>query len=134
VWGGLIIRRRSVAERGGCFQRRLHVCLFVSVCVCVCVFVCLIVRTISSERLNVGQSNLAIRYAVQKSRPSSKVKVKGQGYEGQKKTKKTAESSPLTMRSRACIVARPYAASIKGRYHCVATQGVTSYAGGKISA
>jgi len=31
---------------------------------------------------------LAVRYTVQKSRPNSKVKVKGQGHQGQKKTKK----------------------------------------------
>jgi len=37
--------RRSVAERGGCFQRRLFVCLSV----------CLFVIMITSERLNVGQ-------------------------------------------------------------------------------
>jgi len=43
-----------------------------------------LVRTITSERLNIGRSNLALRYAVQKSRPSSKVKVKGQGHQGQK--------------------------------------------------
>ena len=44
----------------------------------VCLSVCMFVRMITSERLNIGQSNLAIRYIVQKSRPSSKVKVKGQ--------------------------------------------------------
>jgi len=63
-----ITRRRSVAKRGGCFQRRLFICQFVYQFVC----------TITSERLNVGRSNLAIRYAVQKSRSSSKFKVKGQ--------------------------------------------------------
>jgi len=75
----------------------------------VCWFVCLFVRTITSERLNVGQSNLTFSYTVQKSRPSSKVKVKGQNSRspGAKK-RKTAESSPLTMHSRACAVARPY--------------------------
>ena len=83
-------------KRGGCFQRRLFACQFVSVFVC----------TITSERLNIGRSNLAVRYTVQKSPPSSKVKVKGQGHQGQKKT---AQSSPLTMHSRACAVARPYA-------------------------
>jgi len=64
----LVTHRRSVAERGGRFQRRLFLCQFVR----------LFVRAITSERLNVGRSNLALRYIVQKSRPSSKVKVKGQ--------------------------------------------------------
>jgi len=39
----VITHRRSVAKRGGCFQRRLFVCQFVSV----------FVRTITSERLNI---------------------------------------------------------------------------------
>jgi len=39
---------------------------------------------ITSERLNLGRSNLAVRYIVQKSRRSSKVKIKGQGHQGQK--------------------------------------------------
>jgi len=39
---------------------------------------------------------LAVRCTVQKSRPSSNVKAKGQGHREQK-TKKNAESSPLTM-------------------------------------
>jgi len=38
--------RRSIEERGACFQRRLFVSLPVSVC--------LFVRTITSERLNIG--------------------------------------------------------------------------------
>ena len=40
----LIAHRRSIAERGGCFHRRLFVRLFVS----------LFVNTITAERLNVG--------------------------------------------------------------------------------
>jgi len=44
-------------------------------------------RTITSERLNVGRSNVAVRYVVQKYRPSSKVKVEGQGHQGQKNEK-----------------------------------------------
>jgi len=63
----LITHRRSVAKRDGYFQRRLFVCQ------CVCLS-----ARLTSERLNVGRSNLAVRYIVQKSRPSSKVKVKGQ--------------------------------------------------------
>jgi len=68
-------------EARWCFQRRLFVCL------CVCLSVCLCVCTITSERLNIGRSNLAVRYIVQKSRPSSKVKVKGEGHQGQKNEK-----------------------------------------------
>ena len=60
--------RRSIAEPGGCSQRHLFVCLSV----------CLFVNTITSERLNTGWWNLAVRCIVQKSRPSSNVKVKGQ--------------------------------------------------------
>jgi len=44
---------------------------------------------------------LAVSYTVQKSGPSSKVKVT------RDRTQKTAESSPLTMHSRAYAVARP---------------------------
>ena len=39
------------------------------------------------------------------------------------KKRKTAESSPLTMHSRACVVARPYAARSNRRYHCVPPGG-----------
>jgi len=67
--------------------------------------VCLFVRTITSERLNVGRSNWAVTYTVQKSRPSSKVKVKGQRSKikvtRDKKKRKTAKSSPLTILSKA---------------------------------
>ena len=94
----------------------VSVCQFV--CQCVCQFVC----TITSERLNVGRSNLAVRYTVQKFRPNTKVKIKRQRHQGQKK-RKTAESSPLTMHSRACIIARPYAACCNRRYHCVPPGG-----------
>jgi len=59
---------QHIAEHGGCFQRRLFVCH------CVCLFV----RTITSERLNVGQRNMAIRCTVQKSRQSLNFSVKGQ--------------------------------------------------------
>jgi len=57
-------------KRGGFFQRRLFLSVFV--------------RTITSERLNAGWRNLAVRCTVQKSRASSKAKVKCQGYQGQK--------------------------------------------------
>jgi len=41
---GVFTHRRSIAERGGCFQQRLFVCQFV----------CLFVNTITFKRLNVG--------------------------------------------------------------------------------
>ena len=56
---------------------------------------------------------------------------------GTKKTK-TAESSPLTMHSRACAVARPYTA--RNALHAATDDtiacrpGLTGYTGGKISA
>jgi len=108
----IITHRCSAAKRDGCFQRSLFVCQ------CACLFV----RKVTFERLNIGRSNLAIRYNVQKSRPSSKVKVKGQRSRslGTKK-RKTADSSQLTMHSRACAVARPYAARRNRRYHCMPT-------------
>jgi len=53
----------------------------------------------------------------------SRSKVEGQGHQGQKQ-RKTAESSPLTMHSKACGVPRtPYAARSSRRYHCVAAGG-----------
>jgi len=90
----------------------------------VCLFVSVFVRTITSERLNIGRSNFAVGYIVQKSRSSSKVKVKGQRSRspGTKK-RKTAESFLLTMHSRACAVARPYASCSNRRYHCVGRPG-----------
>jgi len=58
------------------------------------------VRTITFERLNVGQSNLAVKYTVENARLCSKVKVKGQRSRSPgPKERKTAESSPLTMHS-----------------------------------
>ena len=77
-WNRIIIftHRRSIAERGGCFQWRLFVSLFVN--------------TITSEGLNewlnVKWWNLAVRCVAQKSRPSSNVKVKGRGHRGQRKS------------------------------------------------
>ena len=47
-------------------------------------------------------------------------KVKGQGHQGQKR--KTTESSPLTVHSKACATA-PYAAGSSRLYHCVAAGG-----------
>jgi len=87
--------RRSVAKRG------------VDVFSVVCLSVSLFARTITSERLNVGWWNLATRRTVQKSRPSSHFgsKVKRSRSPGQKK-RKTAESSPLTVHSKVCIVGR----------------------------
>jgi len=57
----MFTHRRSIAERGGYFQWRLFVCQFVNM--------------ITHERLNVGWWNLAVTCTVQKSRPSSNVKV-----------------------------------------------------------
>ena len=121
---GIFTHRRSIstAERGGCFQWHPFVCLFVNM--------------ITSEQLHVGWWNLAVRCTVQKSCPSSMVKVKGQRLRspGTKK-RKTAESSPLTMHNTACAVARQYAANSNRRYHCVPIgTGGDDYAGGKISA
>jgi len=66
---------------------------------------------------------VAVRYIVQKSRPSSKVKVKGQRSKVTRdKKRKTAESSLLIMHSRTCAVARSYAATSNRRYHCVAAR------------
>jgi len=71
----IFINRCCMGERGGCFQWCLFVCLFVcqfiwqQVFVCVCVVCLLFINTISSERLNVGWRNLAVRCSVQKSRP-----------------------------------------------------------------
>ena len=69
--------------------------MFSAASVCLSVCACLFVSMITSERLNTGRSNLAVRYAVQESRPSSKVKVKSQRSRspGTKKRKKTAQSS-----------------------------------------
>jgi len=72
----------------------------VSVCQFVCLFVSLFVNTITSEWLNVGWWNLAVRCIVQKSRQSSNIKVNFTRY----KKWKTGESSPLTMHSKAFAV------------------------------
>ena len=120
---------RSIAKRGGCFQRRLFVCQFVSV------FVCLFVHTITSEQLNVGWWNLVVRCTVRKSLWSSNVKVKGQGHQGQKNENLLSHSRWQCMR---CVRRRLYAASSNRRYgrHCDATASMTShgYASGKIDA
>jgi len=64
-WVLFVTHRRSTAEWGGCFQRRLLVCLSV----------CLFVSMITSKRLNVGWWNLAVRCFVQKSYPSLNLEV-----------------------------------------------------------
>ena len=56
-----VTQRRSVAKSVGYLQRRLTVCLFVN--------------TIASERVNIGWWNLGGRCIVQKSRPSSNLRV-----------------------------------------------------------
>jgi len=127
--------RRSIAEHSGWMFSAAFVCLFVSV----------FDRTITSDRLNLGRSNLAVRYIVQKSRQSSM--VKGQGHHGQKKTKNcwvTPIDNAMTRSSafaalanlgytsdiviiiiiiKACAVARLYAACSNRRYHCVPPGG-----------
>jgi len=70
----LLTHRRSAAKWGGVFQQ----CLFV------CLSVCLFVHTITSEQLNIGWWNLAVRCIVQRSCPSSNLgsNVKGQIHQG----------------------------------------------------
>jgi len=91
--------------------------MFSAASVCHCQYVCLFVRTIPSEQLNVGWSNLAVMCIVQKSRPSSNVKFKGQGHQGQKTGKLL--SHPVD-NARQGVRRRTYAASGNRRYHCVA--------------
>ena len=93
----------------------------------VCLSVSLFVNTITSELVNVGWWNLAIRYTVQKSPQSSNVKVNGQKSRspGTKKTKKCGilfGSRPLGRGPRAAF----FSAAVLG--------GAVHYAGGKISA
>jgi len=100
----IFTHRRSTAEQGACFQRRLFICLSV----------CLFVNTITSERLNVGRWNLAVR-ALYKNlawvrMSTSKVKVTG--------TKNEKLLSHLPLKRRA-----PYSAYSSRRYHCVAAGG-----------
>ena len=128
---------RSIAERGGCFQQRLFVSLFV--------------RTITFEQLNLGWWNLPVRSNVQKSRPSSNLGVKGQGHS--LGTKKLLSQPHWLCMVRRRVRCRPYAARSSRRLHCVAAGGDGSarwrrlacgfvgsglhrrgYAGGKISA
>jgi len=61
----------------------------------------------------------------------SRTKVKGQGHYRTKK-RKTAESSPLTMQSKACVVGGTQQAASDDTIAW--PPGVTRYAGGKISA
>jgi len=78
---------------------------------------------------------LAVRYTVQKSRPISnvKVKLKGQGHQGHKK-RKNADSSPLTMHTRAYVVGRTQLSATDDTITLRGRPGVTGYADGKISA
>ena len=69
--------------------------------VCLSVSLSLFVRTITSERLNVGLWNLAVTCTVQKSRLNSNVKVKGQRSRSPGQKKQNAELSPLTMHGNA---------------------------------
>jgi len=83
--------------------------------VSVCLSVCLVVRTITSERLNIGCWNLAVRCNVQKSRPSSNLGVKGE-----------RSRSPGTKKTKKCGISW-------GTVLCGARRG-RGYSGGKISA
>ena len=83
---------------------------------------CLFVCTITSERLNIGWWNLAVRCTVQKSRPSSYVNVKGQGHRDKKQ--RSAESSP--MHSYACSVcSTQQAQTIRSALWCHSKHDVT---------
>jgi len=74
---------------------RSEVDVFSGVCLFLCQSLCLFVHTITSERLNIGRWNLAIRCIVQKSRPSSNVNVKGQRSRSPRtKTRKKLLSHP----------------------------------------
>jgi len=98
-------------EHGRCFQRRLFVCQ------CVCPHDNF--RTTKRRTNKVGCyiqcTKISPEFEGQGQRSKAKV--------ARDKKRKNAESSPLTMHSRACAVARPYAASSNGRYHCVAARG-----------
>ena len=92
---------------------KISACCLVFLCVClfVCQFVSMFVRMITSERLNVGRSNLSVRHIVQKSRPSLKVRIKGQGHQEQKT--KNFWVTPIA------IGRSLHAARSNRRYHCV---------------
>jgi len=102
--------RRSIAERDGCFQRRLFVCQFV----------CLFVNTITSERLNTVRWNLARRCTAQKSRWISIFGVKGQSSRspGTKKTKMFGFYSGAVHLAVRCILQKspPYWKKDKSSY------------------
>ena len=94
--------------------------------------VCLFVRTTKRRTIKVGGqvhcTKISLEFECRGQR--SKVKVT------RDKKRKTAESSPSTMHSRACAVAigrTQHAARSNRRCHCV-PPGVTGYAGGKIRA
>ena len=72
----------------GCWPSCCFRCRWMFSVASVCQFVCLFVNMMTSERLNIGWWNLAVRCTVQKSRPSSNVKIKGQGHQGQKNEKR----------------------------------------------
>jgi len=96
------------------------VCL--SVCVCVCQCVCPHDNSRTTKRRTIKLRGLVhctkISSEFEGQDQRSKVKVTRD-----KKERKAAESSPLTMHSRACAVARPHAARSNRRYHCVPPEG-----------
>ena len=106
---GLITHRRSLGKRGGRFQRRLFVCHYV----------CMHDNFETTKRRTI---KLGGQVHCTKISPE---------FEGQDQTstsprtkkRKTAESSLLTMHSRACALARRYAARSNRRYHGVPLGG-----------
>ena len=105
-----------VAKRGGCFQRRLFVCQ----CDCVCLSVCPHdnFRTTKRRTIKLGDQVHCIKVSHEFEGQGQKSKVKVT----RDKKRKIAESSPLTMHSRACDVARPYATNSNRRYRCMAAR------------
>jgi len=120
----LITHRRTIAERGGCFQRHLFVSLFV----------CLFVNTITSERLNVGWWKLAVRCFVQNSRPSSNAKVKGQRSRSLGQKRKSATFCSGVVLWGAVLVRHIFRERSSGARSTGALRTCQFYAGGKISA
>ena len=78
----------------------------------------LFVRTVTSERFSVGWWNFAVRCIVQKSRPSSNVKVTGD-----KKNETMLSHTDWQCMVRRHVRCRPCAAHRSRWLHCVAAQG-----------
>jgi len=91
----IFTHRRSVAKRGGCFWRRLFVCLLV------CLFVSQHdnFQTIKRRMMKLGGYVLCTQIS-----PNFECQGQRSRSPGTKKIRKTAESSSLTMHSEACAV------------------------------